>query len=245
MPARIAGGLLSFISVILGLVSCAASERVYSGDLGGERVVVSSLTSRNPFDHSVTPVLQVGNLPKLEMRYESTTIGVPYSPSIYASRRTVVLDAEALAAYGSQRASSAHRDVVLYLDPARFNQEQFDRYARFFAEQWPGVQAGVPLSQGLREIRPVALVHGTDSEFVRKYRHPADTTGHIEVWTDGMVNYVLKSGSRSTNLGQWVQMPGYRITVGNTPNPFALADIHGYVDADGRSIGEDFKLVVE
>lgn len=235
---------MSLISFIAGLVSCAASERVYSGDAGGERVTVDSVTSRNPMDFSRTPVLQVGNLPALQMRFAATTRGAPYSLDIYEGYRLVVLEPELIEAYGSQRGATSGDvvNVVLYLDPARFSQEQFDRYAEFFRQHWPALRATVPLRQDAYEINVAALVHGTDSEFVRTYRHPDDSTGHLEIWTDGYVHYRVQRGSRSTNLGQWVLMPGYRITVDGSPNPMALADIPGYVDGDGRSIAEDFAL---
>ncbi len=245
MSRRVAGGLVSFIAVILGLVSCTVDDRLYSGTLGGEQVTLVSRTSRNPLDHSVTPVLRVGNLPELALAYEASTVNVPYSMGIYDGRRVAVLDARALEAYGAQRGASGVKDVVIYLDPQRFTVEQFDRYAAFFDQHWRTIDTATPVVQGPREIRPAALVYGTDDEFKRVYRHPADTTGHIEVWTDGMVHYALTNGSRSTNLGQWVQMPGYRISVGAHAGPGALTDVPGYVSATGRSIGEDFKLVIE
>ena len=251
MPRRTLGGLVSFISVIMGLVSCSANDRLYSGSLGGQQVTLVSRTSRNPFDHSVTPVLRVGNLPELAMAYESSTVNVPYSMSIYEGRRVAVLDADALERYGAQRGHSGVKDVVIYLDPKRFSAQQFDQYAAFFAQHWATVDAAVARvsqGQGFREIRPVALVHGTDDEFKRVYRHPNNSAGYLEVWTDGMVAYRTGnqgSSMTSTNLGQYLQMPGYRIVVSTVPHPFALEDVAGYVTSSGRSIGEDFKLVIE
>ena len=240
---RSAKGIISVFSIAVMFWGCSAKSELLSGAFEGSAYRFVRVDKNRIINTVSYPVLRMDGIPDLLIDEKTTSAGYPYSFSIYQDVPHVLLDSSTYQ-YSGAYDERARNFVVLYISPDRFSERQRDILFRFFRTEYPRVQSNLSLRQEYRSLNPVAVVYGTADDFNRRFVHNAGEA--LEVWTDGEVHYRPMDGSvQSTNLGEWVQMPGKRIILREPYEPFTRERLREYKDANGKTLEDYFELATE
>lgn len=221
---------------------CTSKKEQFSGHFEDQPYTFYDLTLNRVFNKAYYQSLELRGVQKsVRIDDKTTSPGYPYSLNIYKNVPHVIID-NLSHTYQNNYDESGKDYAVLYVNPQDFSRENFKTLADFFQTEWLRIKTNVTLQQGYRSLTIVALVYGTDEQFIHRFENGNE---RIEVWTDGTINYSPGDGSlESTNLSKKVHMPGDIITVRKN-GKFSLTDLQKFRDKTDKSLDAYFQFQEE
>ncbi len=223
--------------------SCTAKEDIYKGNFDGKEYEFKQVTKNQGFNKAYSQAFRITGVSNtLTIDAISTSPGYPYSFEIYKKVPHVILDSTSYE-YNNKFEDSSKQYVVLYISPDKFKENDFEQFVDFFQTEWQKIKNQVPLNQGYRSLKIVALVYGTDKQFEQRYLNQEEThSKSITVQTDGQILYSESANSvQSTNLSSKIQMPGKKINV-KAGGQYTIEALRMFRNKHDRSLELDFEL---
>jgi hypothetical protein len=238
--------LLVVVAAILNQVLFGkVATLIHEGQFKNKKVVIKGILNKNLVQHRLTYTIQLDNLPTIEVDAFSTDLGgAPYDDAIYHDAKRLYFDT--LSHYKNERdeENNAVSSSMLYLNPKKFSEADFDEYADFFRSEWLKINNQSPKKM-LLDRQLVGIVYGNSDDFTHVFTGVNDGENYcLEIKPDGVVSFHEEKGAlgfTSSGLSVKVKMPERVLyNVGNRP----LEYYRKFKDKNGKTL-EDFFTILD
>jgi hypothetical protein len=238
--------ILIIVAIILNQVLFGkVSTLIHEGQFKHRKVMVKEILHKNLVQHRLTQTIKLGNLPTIEVDAFSTDIcGVPYDDAIYHDAKRLYFDTLKHYKNEGKEGIDVVSSTMLYLNPKKFSETDFNEYADFFKTEWLNINNQSPKKM-LFNKHLVGIVYGNSDDFKQVFKGNHDGEIYcLEIKPDGVVSFHEEKGAlgfTSSGLSVKVKMPERILyNVGHKPLDF----YRNFKDNNGKTL-EDFFTILD
>jgi hypothetical protein len=238
--------ILTIVAIILNQVLFGKiSTLIHEGQFKNKKVIIKEILHKNLIQHRLTQTIKLGNLPTIEVDAFTTDLrGVPYDDAIYYNAKRLYFDT--LTHYNNEvdEGIDVVSNTMLYLNPKKFSETDFNEYADFFKTEWLKINNQSP-KKTLFDRQLVGIVYGNSDDFTHIFKGLNDGEMYcLEIKPDGVVSFHEEKGAlgfTSSGLSVKVKMPERILyNVGHKP----LDYYRSFKDKNGKTL-EDFFTILD
>jgi hypothetical protein len=175
--------------------------------------------------------------------YNAMQHGLPYDPKVYRKHEFLLVDPEP-ETYQVNGQTLPVRQTVVYVDPAHYKAEDFQRFYECLRTHHSEFKKLVAADPEIPRFKVAALVYGREADFVEHFVRTEND--YYEIHPDGTIfRSSMSGGIRQTSiegLSPKVKMPGRQLVV-EDPKRFKAAELQEYRNESGQALSERFKVV--
>jgi hypothetical protein len=243
--ALLIAAIVAIVAAILNQVLFGKiATLIYEGQFKNKKVTIKEILNKNLVQHRLTYSVKLENLPTIVVDAFSTDLrGVPYDDAVYNDAKRVYFDTLTHYQNDIDDNSNVIAGSMLYLNPKKFSEANFDEYADFFKTEWLRINNQSPRKTFLNK-QLVGIVYGNSDDFTQIFTGFTDGENYcFEIKPDGVVLFHEEKGAlgfTSSGLSVKVKMPDRILyNVGNKP----LAHYQKFKDKNGKTLEDCFTIL--